>query len=80
MATGSNRKILQQLGPILNLGIELAVIMGVFGVIGWFLDNAFGTSPLLLVVLLVVGAAGGMYRFIRTALKAGVQKTDEKDT
>ena len=79
MAISNNRKVLQQLGPVMNLGVELVVIMGVMGLIGWYIDKHFGTSPVWLVVLLVVGAVGGMYRFIRTAMKAGMQKTGEKD-
>lgn len=79
MSVHSNRKILQQLGPLMNLGIELVAIMGILGLIGWYIDDSFDTSPVWLVVFLVVGAIGGMYRFIRTAMKAGTQKTNKED-
>lgn len=79
MSAQNNRKILQQLSPLMNLGIELVVIIGVMGFIGWYIDNSFRTSPVWLVVFLVIGAVGGMYRFIRIALKASTQKTDKED-
>ncbi len=79
MSLESNRKILNQLGPLMNIGIELVAIMGVLGLVGWYIDNSFGTSPVWLAVFLVVGAVGGMYRFIRTALKADIQKSDKED-
>ncbi len=79
MSIHSNRKILHQLGPLMNIGIELVAIMGIMGLIGWYIDDSFGTSPVWLVVFLVVGAIGGMYRFIRTALKAGRQTTNKED-
>lgn len=74
MGYGSNRKILEQLGPFMNLGIELAATIGIFGVIGWFLDKTFDTSPIWLVVLLVIGSVGSLYKFIRSALKANKQQ------
>lgn len=77
MGYGSNRKIMQQLAPLMNLGIELAVIVGVFGAIGWFLDTTFGTSPVWLVVLLVFGSVGGLYRFIRVALRTSNQRVED---
>lgn len=77
MGYGRNRKIIGQLGPFMNLGIEMAATIGIFGVIGWFLDNRFDTSPVWLVVLLVVGSVGALYRFIRSALKANKRQIED---
>lgn len=68
---------MKQLAPVMNLGIELAVIIGVFGAIGWFIDTTFDTSPVWLVVLLVFGSIGGLYRFIRVALNANKQHVED---
>lgn len=44
-----------------------AVIGGM--IVGWLLDRFFKTSPWLLVVGVVLGAAAGFYEFIRTTSK-----------
>ena len=44
-----------------------AVVSGL--IVGWFLDRLLGTSPWLLVVGLVLGAAAGFYEFIRSTSK-----------
>jgi len=74
----------QQLAPYLGLGGQLAMAMIGFGGLGYYLDTRFGTSPWLLLVGLLVGAAGGMIKLIRTAIgaNAGNRATDhgEKKT
>ena len=37
------------------------------GIIGWALDQLFGTKPVLMLVFLVLGAASGIMNVIRTA-------------
>jgi ATP synthase protein I len=44
-----------------------AVVSGLL--LGWLLDRWLGTSPWLLVVGIVLGAAAGFYEFIRSASK-----------
>jgi ATP synthase protein I len=44
-----------------------AVVAGLL--LGWFLDRWLGTRPWFLVTGLVLGAAGGLYEFIRTSSK-----------
>lgn len=73
-AAQSKSDVLRQLAPLLNIGMELAATVALFGAIGWFIDKYAGTSPLWFVILLVFGAVGGMVKFIRTALKATPQK------
>ncbi len=56
------------MGLALRVGVELAAGLAVGGGIGWFLDRWLGTSPLLLLVFFVLGAAAGMlnvYRLVR---------------
>ena len=38
-------------------------------ILGWILDRWLGTRPWLLVLGLVLGAAAGLYEFIRTSSK-----------
>lgn len=53
------------------MGGQLALSMVGFGAIGYFADARFGTHPWLLLAGLLLGAAGGMIKLIRTALGAG---------
>ena len=52
-------------GDGLQVGIEL--IAGIVGgaLLGWGLDHWFGTKPIFLIVLLLMGAAAGMLNAIR---------------
>ena len=44
-----------------------AVVAGL--ILGWLLDRWLGTRPWFLVMGLVLGAAAGLYEFIRTSSK-----------
>jgi ATP synthase protein I len=50
----------------------LSYLIGGFAggaLIGWVLDRLFGTSPLLLIVLMLLGAIGGFWNIIKLANK-----------
>jgi len=46
----------------LGRGVEIAVSVGVFFVIGLMLDNAFGTKPLLIIVCTLFSMVGSFVR------------------
>ena len=56
-----------KLGLAFRLVTELLAGVIVGGGIGWALDRVFGTSPLLLIVMFLLGVAAGMRNVIRTA-------------
>jgi ATP synthase protein I len=56
-----------KLGMAFRLVTELLAAVIVGGGIGWALDRVFGTSPLLLIVMFLLGVAAGMRNVIRTA-------------
>jgi ATP synthase protein I len=56
-----------KLGAAFRLVTELLAAVIVGGGIGWALDRVFGTSPLLLIVMFMLGVAAGMRNVIRTA-------------
>jgi F0F1-type ATP synthase assembly protein I len=66
----SRQSTMQQLGPYMGLGIQLAAAMVAFGALGWWLDSKFATTPWLLIVGIVLGATGGMIHLIRTAVRS----------
>lgn len=56
-----------QMGIAFRLVADLLAGVIVGGGIGWALDRVFGTSPFLLIVMFLVGAAAGMRNLMRTA-------------
>ncbi len=70
---GSRQSTMQQLGPYMGLGFQLAAAMVAFGFLGRWLDGKFGTDPWLMVVGLLRGATGGMISVIRTSLRSSAQ-------
>jgi F0F1-type ATP synthase assembly protein I len=59
----------------MTLGIQLAAAVVFFFFIGWWLDTRMGTSPTFELIGLLVGFAGGMIKFFRSA--AEMSKKDK---
>ena len=57
------------MGSAFKLGTELVAAVGVGTIIGFILDNWFGTTPWLIIIFFFLGAAAGMLNVIRTANK-----------
>lgn len=57
------RELYNGFGNAMSLGIEFTLGPVIFGAMGWFVDRWLGTSPLLTVVLAIVGVVAA---FIRT--------------
>ena len=55
------------MGQALRLATELVAGVAVGGLIGWALDQLFGTAPILMVVFLALGGAAGIMNVVRTA-------------
>jgi len=68
-----------------GLGFELAGSVAGGALLGWWVDRQLGTSPRWLGILAGVGAVGGLYNLIRSALAAskdaaqsgGSRRTDD---
>jgi F0F1-type ATP synthase assembly protein I len=60
-----------ELGPFLTLGLQLAIAVVVFLFLGRWLDQKFGTTPWLTLAGAAIGIAGGLIKFLRTALRLG---------
>ena len=56
-----------KLGIAFRLVTELLAAVIVGGALGWGLDRIFGTGPLLLIVMFMVGAAAGIFNVVRAA-------------
>ena len=57
------------LGNAFKLGTELVAAVAVGSIIGFILDNWFGTKPLFIILLFLFGSAAGIYNVIKTAKK-----------
>ncbi len=57
------------LGNAFKLGTELVAAVIVGTIIGFILDNWFGTKPILIIIFFFLGAAAGIIGVIRAAKK-----------
>ena len=55
------------LGNAFKLGTELVAAVAVGSIIGFILDNWFGTKPLLIILFFLFGSAAGIYNVIKAA-------------
>jgi F0F1-type ATP synthase assembly protein I len=61
--------IARQLSDILELPFLLVSCIAIGGGLGYFLDARFHTSPLLTLILGLLGFAGGMIQLVRRLTK-----------
>ena len=62
-----NEKTGSFMGTAFKLGTELVAAVGVGTIIGFILDNWFGTKPWLIIIFFFLGAAAGMLNVIKAA-------------
>jgi len=48
-----------------GVGLQFALTFLAMGALGWWLDGRLGSSPLFLILGILVGAAGAMYSLVR---------------
>jgi F0F1-type ATP synthase assembly protein I len=59
-----------------GLGIEFALAILIFALLGHWLDGRLGTTPWLLIILIFAGAGGAFYSMFRRVMAA--QRRDEE--
>ena len=57
------------LGNAFKLGTELVAAVAVGTIIGFILDNWFGTKPLLIIIFFLFGSVAGILNVFRAAKK-----------
>ena len=65
MNAGRSNDATQDLGRYAGLGLRFALTAAVFGLLGWWLDGRFGTTPWLLVAGVLLGGVGGFVAIVR---------------
>ncbi len=71
----AEERAVSPMGIAFKMGIELVVGSGVGAFIGFWFDRWFGTAPLFLVVLLILGFASGIRNVVREATR--MQEAEE---
>jgi F0F1-type ATP synthase assembly protein I len=69
---------MQQVGPYLGLGTQLAATIVVMFFLGRWLDEKFNTFPILILIFTFGGAATGLYNFIKTVLELNEKRKKGK--
>ncbi len=58
--------VFKELAPYLDLGLRMALTVGLMALLGWWLDTQFDTKPLLLIICSLFGIAAAFVNFFRT--------------
>ena len=56
-------------GKALKISTELVAAVAVGAILGFILDNWFGTKPLLTIIFFIMGVAAGILNVIKSAKK-----------
>ena len=63
-----------------GIGLELAGVVAVFTLIGYWIDSRYGSQPWGMLVGLVLGFTGGLYNLVRVSLQAEREAKIADDT
>jgi F0F1-type ATP synthase assembly protein I len=72
--TGKYSESLKDIAPYMGLSWQMIITIGIFALLGWWLDKSFDSKPLWLVIGSIIGVAVAIYSFIRT-----VRTLDDKN-
>lgn len=67
-------------GRYAGLGFQFVAAMGIMGFGGFWLDGKLGTYPLLMIVGIFVGAAGGFYSLLQAVPSGQTPKNSAQDS
>ncbi|HEX9829276.1 MAG TPA: AtpZ/AtpI family protein [Bacteroidota bacterium] len=70
----------KEFAPFLTLGVQLAVAVIVFYVIGSWVDGQYGTSPAFTLVGIMLGTVGGLIKFFKTVNDLNKKEESQKSS
>jgi len=59
-----------------QLGLQFALAVCLFGLLGWWADTKLATFPVLTIIMLFIGFAAGLYYIIKAAAAKKGKKND----
>ncbi len=62
----NKNRIFIEVAPYMNLSWQMLITIGLFILLGWWLDGKFETKPILILVGAFLGIALAFYNFFRT--------------
>ncbi len=62
----NKNKIFIEVAPYMNLSWQMLITIGLFILLGWWLDGKFETKPILILTFAFLGIALAFYNFFRT--------------
>jgi ATP synthase protein I len=65
-SNGPEKSLVRQLAELSAAGLQFTASIAGAALIGWYLDERFDTQPWLLLIMVLVGIAGGFLMFMRT--------------
>jgi len=68
----------RDVAPYLGLGIQLAGSIVVCFFLGRWLDQVLNTAPWLMILGAFIGAAGGLYNFLKTVIELGKKEKEKQ--
>ncbi len=77
MSRNNNFKIFQNLALLSQIGLMMAVYIVGSVMLGGFLDDKFGTSPILMILCLLIGIVAAFFNVFRMLFKIGATSGEE---
>ena len=71
----SRAKIIKELSPYMTLGLDFAITISLFALLGYWLDGKYDTNPTWILILSLFGIVVAFYKFFRVVMK---KKTPKK--
>lgn len=62
-------KIIKELSPYMTLGLDFAITIGLFALLGYWLDGKYDSSPTWILSLSLFGIIVAFYKFFKVVLK-----------
>lgn len=61
--------IIKELSPYMTLGLDFAITIGLFALLGYWLDGKYDTKPMWVLILSLFGIVVAFYKFFKLVLK-----------
>ncbi|MFA7325520.1 MAG: AtpZ/AtpI family protein [Candidatus Kapaibacterium sp.] len=61
--------IIKELSPYMTLGLDFAITIGLFALLGYWLDGKYDTKPMWMLILSLFGIVVAFYKFFKVVLK-----------